>query len=722
VPNTFGHHGDTVRSPGGRHPVDTDCDPPRHHTSQRKALHRDQRDPRLLPLAAHVRGKRSPVTCRLKCDACAGPECNTSGNPHFRDIASAAISRRALLGFGAAGAVVLATDAFGYSAPGAAAAPAGAAPGGLPFTPIAPVARTVDQFTVPTGYDWTPIIRWGDPVLFGAPEFDATAQTVESQAGQFGYNNDFLAILEDPDSGGTRGVLVANHEYVNPAIMFPATTDAAELRRRSEIYKMAHGMSVVELERSGRGEPWRYVREGEVNRRITAETPFELTGPAAGSGLLKTKGDPAGRRVLGTLNNCAGGVTPWGTILSGEENFNQYFNAPASAERSRYGLAAAPTGGTSTGWEKWDPRFDASTADYANEPNRFGWIVEIDPEDPTSTPRKHTALGRFKHEGANVIVGEDGRVVAYMGDDERGDYLYKFVSKNKFKKGNGHGARRQNMQLLAEGDLFVARFRGDSPASEIDGTGALPSDGAFDGSGEWIPLTRDGASAVPGMSVDEVLVYTRLAADRVGATRMDRPEDVEPSLKTGKIYVACTNNSSRGTSQPVDEANPRTGNRDGHIIEISETAGQGGRTFGWSILLLCGNPATNQTTYFAGFPRDKVSPISCPDNIAFDSEGNLWISTDGAPSVIGFNDALFKVPLTGSGRGHVQQFLAVPTEAETSGPVIHDTDGSVFVSVQHPGEDGTWEAQRSYFPDYASGNAPGIFRGPRPSVVQVTRT
>ncbi|WP_207457629.1 PhoX family protein [Herbiconiux sp. SYSU D00978] len=673
-------------------------------------------------MAAHVRGKRSAVTCQLKCgNACAGAECNTSGNPHFRDIASAAISRRAILGFGAAGAVVLATDAFGLTAPAAEAAPKGGASAGLPFSPIAPVANTVDDFTVPVGYRWDPIIRWGDPILPGAPEFDVNAQTVESQAGQFGYNNDFLAILEDPKSKGTRGVLVANHEYVNPAIMFPPTTDAAELRRRSEIYKMAHGLSVVELERSGRGARWEYVREGEVNRRITAETPFELTGPAAGSDLLKTKGDPTGRRVLGTLNNCAGGVTPWGTILSGEENFNQYFHAPTTPERSRYGLASAPNG-TNTGWEKWDPRFDASTPDYANEPNRFGWIVEIDPDDPTSTPRKHTALGRFKHEGANVIVGEDGRVVAYMGDDERGDYLYKFVSKNRFKNGNGHGVRRQNMQLLTEGDLFVARFRGDSPAAEITGSGALPSDGAFDGTGEWIPLTQNGESAVTGMTIDQVLVYTRLAADKVGATRMDRPEDVEPSLASGKIYVACTNNSNRGrnSAQPVDEANPRTGNRDGHVIEITETAGQSGRTFGWSILLLCGVP-TDANTYFAGFPKDKVSPISCPDNLAFDSQGNLWISTDGAPSTIGLNDALFKVPLTGSERGRVQQFLAVPTEAETCGPVIHDTDGSVFVSVQHPGEDGSWGAQHSFFPDYAPANAPGVFRGPRPSVVQVIR-
>ncbi len=675
---------------------------------------------RPLPMADHVRGKRSAVTCELECaNACLGAECNTSANEDFRSIASAVFSRRALFGLGATAAVAVAVGVgrgAPVSAPGAAGIGGAGIPSGRPgraglaFRPIAPVPAEVDAMTVPDGYAWKPIIRWGDPLFSRTPAFDLAGQTPEAQAEQFGYNCDYLDIVADPS--GKTGVLVNNHEYVNPQLMFPPTQDASELRRRGDVYKAAQGMSVVDIRRRKVGEPWSYVVDGGRNRRITVETRFELTGPAAGSDLLKTSADPEGRWVHGTLGNCAGGTTPWGTILSGEENFNGYFAwAADTPQQKRY--SASSTTSTSTGWEKYDPRFDAHNPDYVNEPNRFGYIVEIDPQNASSTPRKHTAMGRFKHEGANIHVASDGRVVAYMGDDERGDYLYKFVSKNRMS-----GSRKKNLTLLSEGDLFVAKFSGDSPASEITGTGALPSDGAFDGTGEWIPLTRGGKSAVAGFTTEEVLVYTRLAADAVGATKMDRPEDVEPNPVTGKIYVALTNNSRRTV---VDEANPVTGNRYGHVLELTETAGHSGTTFGWSVLLLCGDPATFENAYFAGFPKELVSPISCPDNVAFDSAGDLWISTDGAPSTIGYGDGLFKVPLTGDERGHVQQFLSVPRDAETCGPVIHDTEGLVFVAVQHPGEDGTFAAPRSLFPDYGS-TAPGdVATAPRPSVVQVYR-
>lgn len=679
-------------------------------------------DIQLLPMADHVRGKRSPVTCHYKCaNACLGPECNTSSNSSFRDIASAALSRRALLGLGLAGAVGVAIAATA-PAGSAVAAPGGGASGaasGLPFDAIAPVPKIVDDFIVPAGYRWQPIIRWGDPLFSSVPALDFENQTAEAQAGQFGYNSDYLDIIAD--RSGRTGVLVNNHEYVNPGIMFPPSTDPAELDRRAAIYKAAHGFSVVELRRPKLGQPWRYLVDGRRNRRITADTVFELTGPAAGSDLVTTAEDAEGRWVKGTLGNCAGGTTPWGTILSGEENFDGYFVwAADTAGQKRY-RATASTKSTYT-FERIDPRFDAKDPGFVNEPNRFGWIVEIDPEDPTSTPRKHTAMGRFKHEGANVIVAEDGRVVAYMGDDERNDYLYKFVSKGTFDPGTTPVARRNNMTLLSEGDLYVAKFTGNSPAAEITGTGALPSDGLFDGTGEWIALTQNGESVIPGMTTEEVLVFTRLAADTVGATKMDRPEDVQPNPATGKVYVALTNNSSRSVAT-LDEANPVTGNRHGHVVELTETAGQGGTAFGWSILLLCGDPAVDQNVYFAGFPKELVSPISCPDNLAFDSEGNLWISTDGAPSKTGYNDGLFKVPLSGDERGKVQQFLSVPRDAETCGPVIHDREGMVYVAVQHPGEEGTVAAPSSYFPDYVPNHRPetGLVAAPRPSVVQVWR-
>jgi secreted PhoX family phosphatase len=664
----------------------------------------------LLPMAGQTHGNRSAVTCELKCaSACAHPAPNPSTEPTFAEIARKQLSRRSVLISTGAIAAAAALPTAGLALPAAAAPPRG-----LRFDPINPVAADVDAFTVPKGYEWHTVLRWGDPLFSDSKPFNPNVPDAEAQERQFGYNNDYLDILVRSERSA---LLCCNHEYVNRYIMFPPTSSAAEEREVIKALMAAVGFTVAELRRTGKGRPWRYVRDGDKNRRITAYTPFALTGPAAGSDLVKTAADPTGRRVLGTLGNCAGGTTPWGTILSGEENFNGYFLASGTAPgQARYGLTdtTAPSG---SGFEQVDPRFDARNADYVNEPNRFGYIVEIDPDDPTSTPRKHTAMGRFKHEGANVRVDADGTVVAYMGDDERFDYLYKFVARRKYRPGKSAAARRHNLRILTSGDLYVAKF-----------SGTLKPDAHNLGRGTWIPLTLNGRSMVSGMTEDEVLVYTRLAADKVGATPMDRPEDVEPNLKTGKVYMACTNNTDRGKpGKPGPDApNPRALNKDGHIIELTEHRNRASATtFAWNIFLLCGNPSeAGSRTYFAGYDGP-VSPIACPDNLAFDSSGdNLWVATDGQPSAIKYADGLFLVPLTGRERGHVEQFLAVPEGAETTGPVIHDRDGSVFVAVQHPGEDGTWDAQQSFFPDYvAAGERPrrGEWRGPRPSVVQVTR-
>ncbi|MHA6512718.1 PhoX family protein [Tessaracoccus sp. Z1128] len=672
---------------------------------------------RLLPMLGHTRGNRSAVTCELKCgSACAHPAPNTSGNESFRDIVSGVFSRRAALGAGAGvtGAIVV-----GGAMARPAAADFGNPPKGggkLPFTAIGPTARTVDTVTVPEGYRWDPIIRWGDPLFADSPEFDITKQTGASQAKQFGYNCDYLNIISDGRNDRS-GYLVTSHEYTNENIMFPPGTDERDI---VDAALAAHGLSVVELTRAKQGDVWTYVRGGRRNRRITAFTEFTVSGPAAGADLMKTDADPTGTKVIGTLNNCAGGTTPWGTVLSGEENFNQYFVGTGSPEDGRYGIGS---GQTNRQWERYYDRFNLNTPGYANEANRFGWIVEVDPEDPTSTPVKHTALGRFKHEAGTVAISKSGHAVVYMGDDERNDYVYKFVSSAKYREGD----KAHNLTLLQDGTLYVAKYSGNSPQAQITGDGTLPADGAFDGTGEWIPLVRGTTSLVDGMTVEEVLVYTRLAADRVGATPMDRPEDMEPNPLTGKVYLALTNNSRRGVTSAVDEANPVAPNRDGHVVEMTEAGNDAAATtFAWSILLLCGDPASSTSAYFAGFPADKVSPISCPDNLAFDSEGTLWISTDGQPGTIGLSDALHKVTLTGPERGRVQQFLGVPVDAETCGPVIHDKDQSVFIAVQHPGEDGEWDAHTSYFPDQLPAGGPvqvgDKVAVPRPTIVQVTRT
>ncbi|PWU48754.1 phosphatase [Micromonospora sp. S4605] len=668
--------------------------------------------PRLLPLLGATRhGGRDAMTCLYRCgNACDHPVPNTSDNTYFGDVVGAEVTRRGVVRAGAVGALVL---GFGGAAAGAlaGAAPAAAAPatpvvpeaagfgrpgqgvgnGALTFAPIPP--NKLDTLVVPNGYDHSVVIRWGDPVLPGAPEFDLHRQTAAAQAKQFGYNNDFVGVLP-LDKQGRRALLVVNHEYTNEDLMFPGFTSQDALTvEQLRVAMAAHGMSVVELERVGGTGQWRPVGKGRLpyNRRVTAlGTKFELTGPAAGSAWLRTAADPKGRTVIGTLNNCAGGVTPWGTVLSGEENFNQYFvggdGAPAELKPKldRYGIttgARYPSG--SRKWERADERFDL--AKHPNEAHRFGWIVEIDPFDPESRPRKHTALGRFKHEGANVIIAKSGHAVAYMGDDERFDYLYKFVSDKKFMPGNSWVARKHNLTLLESGTLYVAKLD-ETSAGEIDGSGKLPSDGAFNGRGRWIKLVSGNRSYVDGMTAADVLTFTRLAGDKVGATKMDRPEDVEPSQLTGKVYVALTNNTNRGVgSNPkADEANPRTANKHGHVLELVEDRGDNSaETFAWSVPIVAGDPA-DPSTYFAGYDKTRVSPISCPDNVAFDATGNLWISTDG--NALGSNDGLFATAVEGPERGHLKQFLTVPLGAEACGPFITGDNRSVFVAVQHPGE------------------------------------
>ncbi|MEV6300102.1 PhoX family phosphatase [Actinoplanes sp. NPDC051861] len=665
---------------------------------------------RLLPLLGHSGGSRDAMTCLYRCgNACDHPVPNESENPYLGDVVNAEMSRRGVVRAGAVGAMVL---GFGGAA-AAAAGPAAAAPvatglpshgghhhpdphhakaGKLTFEKVAP--NTLDQVTIPAGYQTSVVLRWGDAVEAGAPAFDLANQTAASQSKQFGYNNDFVGVLPIPGRSD-RALLVVNHEYTNEELMFPGFTSLDNLTvEQVKVAIAAHGLSVVELERVGRTGQWKPVksRRLQYNRRITAlETEFKVTGPAAGSVYLRTAADPSGRKVIGTLNNCAGGVTPWGTVLSGEENFNQYFvggdGAPEELKPklARYGISTTaryPSG--SRKWDRAQERFDL--AKNPNEAHRFGWIVEVDPFDPEAPPRKHTAMGRFKHEGANVIVADNGRVVAYMGDDERFDYLYKFVSDKKFMKGDSYAARRHNLTLLESGTLYVAKVTGDSPATEIDGTGKLPADGKFDGKGVWIKLVSGNKSYVPGMTAADVLTFTRLAGDAVGATKMDRPEDVQPSLRTGKIYAAMTNNTNRGvgTNAPADEANPRNANRHGHIFELVEDCGDHtGTAFRWSLPIVCGDP-NDASTYFAGYDKSAVSPISCPDNVAFDSAGNLWISTDG--NALGSNDGLFATAIEGKERGHLKQFLTVPRGAETCGPFVTGDDRSVFVAVQHPGE------------------------------------
>ena len=645
----------------------------------------------LLPGSPH--GSRSAMTCEYRCgNACDKPEPNSSANPRIRGLIEDIIARRTLLkaGLGAAGALVLGdlTALASAASPTAAAARTGEIRlGKVEFTPVAPNVR--DAVTLPEAFTHDVVVKWGDRVTRDAPAFDVGHQTPASAAGQFGYNCDYVGVLPLDDR---RALLVANHEYTDEQLMFP--TGAYTSKTAKRIAMASVGLSVVQIQRR-RGErraSWRRSDPdtSRYNRRITASTTFALTGPAAGDPRLRTKADPGGRTVHGTLNNCSGGTTPWGTVLSGEENFDGYFDKSGTAD-DRYAASYARYGinGRGRGWKDVAPRFDLSTEPH--EPFRFGWIVELDPYRPRSTPRKHTMLGRFKHEGANITIARSGHAVCYLGDDERGEYIYKFVSRDKFDDAGTRAARRRNMTLLTRGTLYVARFTGSR-----DGTG----DQMYDGTGQWLRLTSDAQSFVDGMSVADVLIDTRLAADKVAPTRMDRPEDIEPNPVNGRIYCALTNNVRRGSSLSVDEANPLAtsmvrdrlgdplkrvrGNRNGYVLEISEAShDHTAEQFLWNLMLVCGDPQAPET-YFAGYPKTQVSAISCPDNVTFDAEGNLWIATNG--SALGSNDGLFRVPVSGPERGHVKQFLTVPIGAEACGPLILEDQLSVFTAVQHPGE------------------------------------
>jgi uncharacterized protein len=612
-------------------------------------------------------------------------------------VVERALSRRTFLAAGGIGALVLS----------AAAAPADASeappvgpdrprPTGrmLGFTPITP--NTVDDVVLAEGYADRVLIAWGDPILPGAPDFDLDHQSPARQAKQFGYNNDYLAFFPLPwwSANSFIGLLWANHEYTNPELMFRGYDAENPTREQVDIQLNAHGGSIVLIHRAKRGGPFRYRPLSGYNRRITGRTPMRFTGPAAGDPLLATGEDPTGRRVKGMLNNCAGGVTPWGTVLTGEENFNQYFanlegvtDPEVRAWHERYGLEEGPS---DRKWERYHDRFDL--AKEPHEPFRFGWVVEIDPYDPDFTPRKHTALGRLKHEGATTPLTRNRHVTVYMGDDERFDYFYKFVSRHQYRRWD----RRHNLGLLGEGTLHVARLRDD-------------------GTGEWIPLRHgEGPLTVANgfASQAEVLINTRGAADLVGATKMDRPEDIQRDPVTGLVYVNLTNNTARTEPGP---GNPRVPNPYGHVLELRERGDDAGATsFRWRIFLLCGDPATPDT-YFAGYPKELVSPIGSPDNMTFDNEGNIWLATDGSQPVGDSNNGLFACPTEGPERGHVQLFLTVPVGAETCGPLLTRDNRSLFIAVQHPGEGGTVEAPISHWP----GGGDSL---PRPAVTSIWRS
>jgi secreted PhoX family phosphatase len=593
---------------------------------------------------------------------------NPAPNRAFSGILEARLSRRQ----------VLRASIAGLFAAGAGGALTGCATGGAPAAgdtggPLlgfqgVPVSRA-DAISVPPGYRVQVLYAWGDATgVQGAPlpvfRPDAS-NTAAEQALQAGMHHDAVEYFPLPQGSrsASRALLAINHEYTDDGMLHAdgmRTWNAAKVVKSQH----AHGVSVIEIERDGAG--WKVVRPSAYARRITGRTPVAVSGPAAGHPLLRTRADPEGRRVLGTLNNCAAGVTPWGTYLACEENFHGYFaNARGTPEEARYGITAK---GFGYRWHEHDPRFDAQVE--PNEPNRFGWVTEIDPYDPQSTPVKRTALGRFKHEGAFVTLAKDGRAVAYMGDDERFEYIYKFVSRDRHAPGD----RAANRNLLDHGTLYVARF-------DADGRGA------------WLPLVAGqgpltAANGFAGQA--EVCVQARRAADLLGATSMDRPEWIAVHPRSGEVYCTLTNNSLRGREgrAAADAANPRAGNVFGHIIRWREAGGDAAAAaFEWDVFALAGDP---QHADAARRGNVKGDAFGSPDGLWFDPRGVLWIQTDvsgttlnkGDYERLGNNMMLAADPRT----GEVRRFLVGPSGCEVTGCVMSPDLRTVFISIQHPGE------------------------------------
>jgi secreted PhoX family phosphatase len=644
-----------------------------------------------------------PLNRSQRADAADDVGVNAPRVPTIGDVIASRYSRRDVmkgaLGFTAIAATV---------SPMAMAASRAAAQGASRFDFDEIEAGVGEDHVVANGYDADVLIRWGDPVTPGAPAFDVQNQTPGAQAQQFGYNADFIGTVPHPEAPDdpNRLLLVNQHEYTNEELMFPGVgiqdeedvSFAGMTEDLVNIEMMAHGGSIIEIRRGEDGK-WSVVPDSRYNRRITAETPMRISGPAAGHGKMQTSADPSGTEVLGTINNCAGGITPWGTWLMAEENFHGYFwsdsqeppstetsDDPATILNARYGVP-----GKWYAWGKFHDRFNIDAE--PNEPNRFGWMVEVDPSDPASTPIKRTALGRTKHEGAMPAVNGDGRIAVFMGDDERFDYVYRFVTADAYDPEN------PDPDLLDNGVLSVARFNDD-------------------GTMDWVPLVHgEGPLTAENGFEDQgdVLIQTRRAADFVEATPMDRPEDVEPD-ENGRIYVMLTNNTRR---KPGDEnaANPRAENAFGHIIEIVAPEGDyAADSMTWEILVKCGDPSVAEVGATFSPATSENGWFGMPDNCAVDAAGRLWIATDGnSMEETGRADGLWALETEGEGRGTSKHFYRVPVGAELCGPWFANADEVLFLAVQHPGDGSTFEEPSTRWPDFAEGMPP------RPAVVVVTK-
>lgn len=664
---------------------------------------------------------------------------NTSNNTHFRDILEQRISRRSLITKTASGAAALALasslvgcndDDDNNSTPTTTVKK----PEKFTFNPVA--KNLNDIVTVPAGYEANVLYALGDPLMQTIPDWDDnnvpsgvsfTARSGDCHDGMsyFGLNSNSSKY---DAKASNRGLLVMNHEYINQTFLHPKGATKVNGRRpEDEVIREvnAHGVSVIELKKDATTQKVEIVKSSPFNRRITASTVMDFAGTVAGSDLVKTKYSSSAKQTRGTHNNCGNGYTPWGTYLTTEENFIGYFvrNKGDDAKRStaeiialnRYGLKDGAS--SRYGWEtaigaiesqdlydRWNSSITADSADkdYRNGANTFGWIVEIDPFDSRSNPVKRTSLGRFAHEdcrSSRLIEGEN--LAFYMGDDSRGEYIYKFVSDAKWDAKDVNGGYRAGDKYMNSGKLYVAQFNND-------------------GTGKWIELAygknglNDSNTVYPFRSQADVTTFARLAGDSVKATKMDRPEWVAVNPENGEVYVTLTNNSNRGTAHALDAANPRNysdpeggkGNVNGHIIRFHEKDNKTtAESFTWDIYLFGAEAKMASNINLSGLNDN--NDLSSPDGMWFDPRGVLWIQTDDG-AYTDTTNCMMLAALPGKvGDGakaissagqetivgkqvtdeNLRRFLTGPKQCEITGVTMTPDYKAIFINVQHPGED-----------------------------------
>lgn len=624
-------------------------------------------------------------------------------------------------------------------------------------------ATNADTVSLPLGYSWRKLIAWGDALFEGMPEApDLNALTRAEQERRFGQNNDMLALFAaeyafPPPKTQDRMILCANNEYTSLELSYPALQSPRDITAAQiEALYSAIGVSVIDVARDNVG--WRVVKSNGStgrNRRITPFSPVVFSGPAArhpwivAASAIVNAAEPARDGVnapanavrCGTGANCAGGLTPWGTYLTAEENFDGMFagalDIDAQFNQPELAIDASSFGYPGAGFaDKAPPQFRLSENPHG--PSLYGWVVEIDPYDPNSTPKKRTALGRKKNECATSAIASDGRVAIYMGDDQRDEHVYKFVTRDRFDPAN----RTANADLLDHGQLYCARFDEN-------------------GGGVWIPIRLDAANAAaaaedsPIRFHDEadLLVRAREAARFLGATPMDRPEDVEAICDEnwrglGPVLIACTYNTERGFAHPgnprredVEHPNRAQSNLTGHIVRIDEANGDSAATtFAWDIFVMAGDPnaesATVRTrgggapafvsTAIDGEPTTSGERFACPDNMFIDSSHRVWIATDGSDAIFeDCNDCIMMTPVANERPRPIKRFLVGPIGAELCGPLMAPDERAFFCSIQHPGANNVegldfatsrWQgaAPTSHFPD--GGDA-----WPRSAVIVITR-